>query len=277
MIRALLTDRQNEMPGPREHLSRLVRGAGSEITALCQQNFARENQHIRCQGRRLMSDLVFIQWQQILNTLTRDARSAQSFLDRRLRFTSAVAAALTQGSVGNNLVYGVWLVGHSTPIYVGQTLEGRRRLWDLPIGESHHLSNSFPPEIWARVVIVNWSEVLDEAPPISLGDKLFELGVSPNDHNHALGLAFEYLLQSAFKPLFNQRKKNRDGTWRQVQLEQSKSLGARVAPHADEAFGRVRSRWTVLSDLQPNDNAAASIVLPYGRVVFPSRLGFTGP
>src|SRR4051812_35553868 len=92
---------------------------------------------------------------------------AREHLRRRFSFTSAVGRALVNGlSTGTDgsIVYGVWLHGLEPPIYIGQSTEANRRLWDLPIGESHHLSNTFPPEMWSRIVVVQWSGVLADSP-----------------------------------------------------------------------------------------------------------------
>ena len=60
------------------------------------------------------------------------------------------------------IVSGVYLPGTGL-CYVGQTQEARRRLRDLPIGESHHLAMTAPPELWTRVIVVQWAELLVRA------------------------------------------------------------------------------------------------------------------
>ena len=108
------------------------------------------------------------QWLQAIRAMTATPDDAACYLDRRLRFTTEVARALSHDDPAlDSLVYGVWLERHQSPIYVGQTIEGRRRLWDLPIGESHHLANSFPSETWDRVVVVYWEQMLAASTELS--------------------------------------------------------------------------------------------------------------
>lgn len=61
------------------------------------------------------------------------------------------------------VLYGVFASGAGL-CYVGQTQEAERRLRDLPVGESHHLANTVPPEVWERVVVIRWPLLLCEAP-----------------------------------------------------------------------------------------------------------------
>jgi hypothetical protein len=168
-------------------------------------------------------------------------------------------------------VYGVWLERHVQPVYIGQTLEGRRRLWDLPIGESHHLANSFPPEIWSRVVVVYWDVLLQQCPHLTerIISMLLSDGISDKSYA-AIGLGLEFLLQRQFQPLFNRRKKRRDGSWRVVDWESSESLGALAAQHLGEFFPQVAHVWGTLAALPPGPDGVAS--LPGGRVVFPGSV-----
>ena len=48
----------------------------------------------------------------------------------------------------------------SRPIYPRTTSGGRRRLWNLPVGESHHLSSTYPPESRERIQVLHCRQVL---------------------------------------------------------------------------------------------------------------------
>ncbi len=170
------------------------------------------------------------------------------------------------------MVYGVWLDGHKLPVYIGQTADAHRRLWDLPIGESHHLSNSFPPEIWRRVVVVQWGYLLEEAKndcrPILAG--LRDMGVVDEAKQlKVIGLGLEHLLQSRDRPLMNRRTKRRDGTWGQVNWSKSASFGARAAPLLGTLFDKVDEVWKALCTARPRRNGAVR-TMPGGLAVYPS-------
>ena len=211
-------------------------------------------------------------WLSAIHAATATPDAAARYLDGRLRFTTVVAQALAPAEIRfDPLVYGVWLTGHDSPIYIGQTLEGRRRLWDLPIGESHHLANSFPPEIWSRVVAVYWEHVLSERPALL---EVVNAAIAPivdrSMSRSAIGLGLEHLLQKRYQPLFNRRKKRRDGSWRVVAWEGSGSVGARVAPCLGDIFGEIVSVWERLANI--TSPAEAVVEFPDGRVVFPTAL-----
>lgn len=212
------------------------------------------------------------QWFAAIRALTATPVDAAAYLDRRLRFTTAVASALSHTAPElDPLLYGVWLEGHPGPIYIGQTLEGRRRLWDLPIGESHHLANSFPPEIWSRVVVVYWGYLLDRRPELAqrLAADLLPLALR-EPTKPVIGLGLEYLLQRRYQPLFNCRKKRRDGGWREVVWEASGSVGARAAPHLSQLLDVVVTVWEALAATPASKDV--TFELPGGRVVFPGVL-----
>jgi len=214
------------------------------------------------------------QWLEAIRRMTATPQAAAEHLDGRLLFTTAVAELLSHSDPAcDRLLYGVWLEGHSDPIYIGQTTEGRRRLWDLPIGESHHLANSFPPEIWSRVVVVYWGKILAAKPELTATKSNAATEVpffDDREHAAAIGLGLEYLLQKQIQPLFNRRKKRRDGAWRDVRWNDSVSIGAKAAPHLTELFAEVMLTWKELSSIEATDDA--KIELQSGRVVFPSKL-----
>ncbi len=123
------------------------------------------------------------------------------------------------------MVYGVWLDWGL--LYVGQTIEAERRLRDLPIGESHHLANTFPPELWSSVVVIAWTE-LPEA-------RLVQRDVKD------CGLALEHSLQAWAKPLTNSSRRTPNGSWRHVDWARSSSVGARAAAEIGPLFESVKA------------------------------------
>jgi hypothetical protein len=76
----------------------------------------------------------------------RSPDDVMAWQDRRYRFAHQVGRHLTAPTdpdvpaVADHVVYGVCVTGGGL-IYVGQTADARRRLRDLPVGESHHLSH----------------------------------------------------------------------------------------------------------------------------------------
>ena len=214
------------------------------------------------------------QWLEAIRSMTATPSDAESYLDWRLQFTTSIAHKLTEGCGKHDaLLYGVWLEEHLDPIYIGQSTEGRRRLWDLPIGESHHLANSFPPEIWARVVVVCWEELFAKMPAITRGkieDAVrSELAATSSNVKGAIGLGLEYLMQRAVRPLFNRRKKLRNGSWRDVDWDSSSSVGAKVAPCIQPLFASVLSKWEELAQFSPSTDVTEVVG---GRVAFPSKI-----
>lgn len=156
------------------------------------------------------------QWRAALQQLTASRDSAQEFRRERYRFAHALAERLTaDGHSDGHVVYGVQM--DWGPLYVGQTREGRRRIRDLVIGESHHLANTFPPEIWRTVVVIKWPQLPTAAEALTGSDA------------DEVGLALEYLLQSQLQPLFNAHKRTRAGSWRATTYSASRSLAAHLA------------------------------------------------
>ncbi|MCP2258357.1 hypothetical protein LX15_002051 [Streptoalloteichus tenebrarius] len=149
-------------------------------------------------------------------------------------------------------VYGVWLDWGL--LYVGQTSEAERRLRDLAVGESHHLANTFPPEIWHRVVVVAWPRLPEAGPLVE------RFGADE------VGLGLEHRLQSWLEPLANGSRRRPDGGWREVDWATSRSRGARVGRQIDSLFEAVRRVWREASE------AGSSTASEVYRVVFPGEL-----
>ena len=105
------------------------------------------------------------EWLYAIRCCTSSAESPRHFQELRFRFAHALATELTTATKGGSKVlgpalYGVCLTG-TGPLYVGQTTQAERRLRALPIGESHHLANTFPPEVWDRVILISRRDVIN--------------------------------------------------------------------------------------------------------------------
>ena len=216
-------------------------------------------------------------WVESVRSLTQTNQTALAYREMRSTVAAAIATVILRASTGGTpnpdderfgaqrVVYGVWLVGHEPefPIYIGQTSERGRRLWDLPIGESHHLANTFPPEIWSHVVVVRWPEVLR-----AYGN---DIGIRSLDPD-SIGFALEYALQRQFSPPMNTWRKNRDGTLAPVRLSASRSVGVVVASSADfQGFFRCFLEvWSGLRNCESGHSEWET--RDYGGVAFPSRV-----
>lgn len=215
----------------------------------------------------------------------RTREEALDFLDRRYAYTAAVAQALTRHLPASDdgeddALYGVWLGPLAEPVYIGQTEHARRRLWDLPVGESHHLANSFPPETWGRVVVVRWHDLVERGISqlhpryLHLLTRLQREKRIPRRKANlvgGVGLAFEYLLQREYNPVFNATRKQRDGTRKLVHRDKSRSVGAVLAPHVADLFEEVHAAWRDAA-LTPADGRDVAAVGGYAHVVFPQAI-----
>ncbi|MER5458893.1 hypothetical protein ABT008_29425 [Micromonospora sp. NPDC002389] len=204
-------------------------------------------------------DEAFLAWRDAMYRLTSGQEAARSWRRSRYTFAHRLGAALVGATeagaaISGPVIYGVWL--RWGLLYVGQTREAERRLRDLPVGESHHLANTFPPEIWHRVVVVAWP-MLVEAQPLAA-----RFG------SDAVGLALEHALQGQLRPLVNSERRTSDGGWRDVMWEDSRSRGARIAHEVVELVQAVRKVWDDAA-CQPAGGMAAP---PSCRVVFPGEL-----
>lgn len=195
-------------------------------------------------------------------------------MDARARFATEVAQQTVRALAVSRqtpvpAIYGVWLENHSHPIYIGQTGNAARRLWDLPVGESHHLSNTFPPETWGRIVVLKWADLLahcDTDFPLLLASVQKEFRLGKLSSTAAVGLGLEHRFQTAFKPLFNLRRKTRQGTTRTVNLAQSQAVGAQIAALLDREFNRVVMHW---NQLVGSVSTGETFQTPFGCVVYP--------
>jgi hypothetical protein len=188
--------------------------------------------------------LTYSQWLAGLRALTDTRDAARLWRERRFEFAYRLGEELAgprgdQSVVQGSVVYGIWLSWGL--LYVGQTTEASRRLRDLPVGESHHLANTFPPETWDRIVIVNWPS-LPQAQAV----------LQDVDRN-LVGLALEHRLQLRLKPLVNAYRRTSDGGWRSIDWSTSKSRGARAATNLGELGQQVDELWDVASAHEAGD------------------------
>lgn len=201
-------------------------------------------------------DAAFEIWRTQLRTLTRSEADARDWRHRRYRFAHRLGERLvgaTEGAaaVTGPAVYGVWL--GCGLIYVGQTQDAQRRLRDLPIGESHHLANTFPPEIWDRVVLIAWPKLQAAALVASVPTSV-------------VGLALEHALQRELQPLANASRRRADGTFADVNWATSRSEGARRSAEVGPLFDAVSREWKRAASL------ATDTVSDAVRVVCPANL-----
>jgi hypothetical protein len=197
-----------------------------------------------------------------------DAPRLARWQERRFRFAHHVGELLTK-PFGNSpattgpALYGVFLAGVEL-CYVGQTLEADRRLRDLPVGESHHLANTAPPEVWDRVVVVRWTDLLARIPGPEQ-KAATELG------DGVCGLALEHRLQLEFLPPLNSRRRQRSGEWRPRDHAQSRSRGAANAHALPVLWQEVRATWQHLAASPPPPQDVPILTAAAGRAIFPSR------
>lgn len=133
------------------------------------------------------------------------ADGVTAWYHRRVQFARAhaVRTALCAGGAFDGrepVVYAVKLRGHVGAAYIGETI-GRRRLWDLPVGESHHLATTFPVMTWDRIVVIRWTAWAGGSPPSD-----------PVDLKLA-GLAIESHLHLGMRPELNLWTKRSNGSW----------------------------------------------------------------
>lgn len=204
-------------------------------------------------------------WLEALGALTADAVELARWQERRYRFAHRLGALLTETSTGSSAVAGPVLYGVFTSgagiCYVGQTQEAERRLRDLPVGESHHLANTLPPELWAKVVVLRWPTLLAKAPRA-------ERAIAADLGHSLCGLALEHALQVATAPPLNSRRRQPNGDWRPRSLAQSRSRGAVHSRSLPQLSELVLQTWEFLSTAVVPSHQAVSD-WDVGRVVLP--------
>ena len=207
-------------------------------------------------------------WRRALEELLGDKQRFDSWRKQRYAFAHRVGTLLTEArppapAAAGPALYGVYLPGTGL-CYVGQTQEARRRLRDLPIGESHHLAMTAPPELWTRVIVVQWAELLVRAAEREW--------VIPD--MKACGQALEYLLHCHFRPTINCYARTTDGRYRERPPERSKSKASVGATAYLDLFKVVLGVWSDLEAVPEPASGESRIAdySPFGRVVFPVAL-----
>ncbi|MFE3822837.1 hypothetical protein [Nocardia tengchongensis] len=196
----------------------------------------------------LMQESALERWRNALHELTATEAVAESWRHERYRFAHKLGHALAGPGQGvlpmsGSVLYGVWLDWGL--LYVGQTGNAERRLRDLPVGESHHLSNTFPPEIWSQVIVIAWPQLPEAAGPIDL------YGLEK------VSLGLEYRLQAWLHPLANASRRTPDGKWRAVDWTKSRSRGAVTGGQIDDLFAAVQKIWK-----DPSNSTVCRVVHP---------------
>jgi hypothetical protein len=158
----------------------------------------------------------------------------------------------------------VYVVGGGL-LYIGQTGDAKRRLRDLPVGESHHLATTVPPETWERVVVVQWPVLLASTSP-QQALVAERLGLP------TCGLAMEHLLQVAYMPVMTARRRSTRGGWNMRQPALSNSRGAASSVQFAELFEAVRVAWDTLAMAASPADGEPIAHTDVGRVVFPQAL-----
>jgi hypothetical protein len=197
-------------------------------------------------------DVAFDRWWHAMRDVAATKATSLAWRPHRYKFAHLLVGELVRDLRGP-AVYGVWLQWGL--LYVGQTLEAERRLKDLVIGESHHLANTYPPEIWHHVVVVSWPELPEAA------------GVVGTFGHKAVGEGLEHRLQEALEPLANASRRTADGRWRDVDWKTSRSPGARTGRQLDDLFTAVLEAWNKAAASVSGENLPSS-----SRIVYPSKL-----
>lgn len=211
---------------------------------------------------------AYLAWRSSLATLLGNTSLLARWQERRYQFAHRVGALLTEMHGGSSATVGPVLYGVSASgaglCYVGQTQEAERRLRDLPVGESHHLANTVPPEVWERVIVIRWPLLLSEAP------RSEQLEVEAMG-SAVCGLALEHALQLATAPPLNSRRRRTSGDWQPRNLARSRSRGAIHSQRIPELSRLTLAAWNALLKVEVPREAAV-VATGVGRVVFPSTL-----
>jgi hypothetical protein len=109
------------------------------------------------------------------------------------------------------------------------------------------------------VIVVEWPNLVAQ---ISTGGHVEELG------QLTCGLAIEYLLQLAYRPVLNGRRRSSDGEWSARNIESSRSRGAVASSQITALFHLVRAQWDTLATAR-RDESGAAVYSDAGRTIFP--------
>lgn len=214
-----------------------------------------------------LAEEAFCRWHAALLDSLGSPDRILAWQDRRYRFAYQLGELLAAPAppgvapVIGHVVYGVYVAGAGL-LYVGQSGDARRRLRDLPVGESHHLAATVPPETWERVIVVQWPGLLSSAPaPEALAAE--QLG------NQICGLAMEHLLQVTYRPVMTARRRTGAGEWTARRISQSRSRGAMNSGQFPGLFKAVRTVWDGLARVPSSEGGHPGVYADAGRVIFP--------
>jgi hypothetical protein len=117
------------------------------------------------------------------------------------------------------------------------------------------------PELWSRVIVIQWQQLLPLVPTAERG--------LANQDPETCGRALEHLMIGERQPVINCYVRTRDGHFRARSLERSRSAGARAAPNFPGLFNGVLTSWMDL------ESATSGCYTTSGRVIFPTGLPST--
>jgi hypothetical protein len=212
---------------------------------------------------------AFGRWRIALADSLSGPSKVMAWQDRRYSYAYQVGQFLIStppdgNPITDHVVYGVYVAGGGL-VYVGQTGEAKRRLRDLPAGESHHLATTIPAEIWERVIVVEWPNLINRISPDER-QTVQQLGLA------TCGLAMEYRLQVTYRPIMTARRRSTKGGWSARSIDSSRSRGAVASVQLPELFSLVRERWDTLTKAQWSGSGDPVVYSTAGRTVFPEEL-----
>jgi len=208
-------------------------------------------------------DDAFDRWRNALLDALATPGNVMAWQDRRYQFAYQVGQLLVDSGgpgippVSDHAVYGVYVSGGGL-VYVGQTGDARRRLRDLPVGESHHLATTVPPETWERVLVIQWPALITRI-PAQEAQRAEQLGQA------SCGLGIEYLLQITYRPVMTARRRSTAGGWSARHVETSRSRGAAASTQLPELFQAVRAQSDLLARAPMPGHGQAAIYADAGR------------
>jgi hypothetical protein len=219
---------------------------------------------------------ALVSWASAAKQVTSTEAGIHDYLGAREVFASHLGHALLGAASATRsdhfcALYTVWVGDSTRPLYIGQTLNGGRRLWDLPLGESHHLANSFPPQVWTRVTVLRWRVVQNAALPNLPFQEATALAAMKTQ---TVGLAAEHALTVLHRPLFNLKKRQAGGGWKDVDPTTSKSRGAVAARLLPNFMARLDQAWSRLRALPVPSDGTQFVTADIGGAAFPSKVPF---
>jgi hypothetical protein len=217
-----------------------------------------------------LADEAFARWRAAMLDSVASPELVLAWQDRRYRFAHKVGQLLTKPTrpdaapVTGHVVYGVYVAGAGL-LYVGQTGDARRRLRDLPVGESHHLATTVPPETWERIIVVQWPDLL---PGVGQSEEL----VAEQLGHETCGLVLEHLLQVTYRPVMTARRRGGTGEWTMRRIDSSRSRGAVNSGRLPGLSKAVRAVWDQLAATPGPGDSDSVARTDAGRVIFPGLM-----